>query len=435
MADYKKLAAEVIENLGGKENISYLSHCITRLRFIVKDASKINVKAIENIDGVMGYATAGEQKQVIIGAGVNSAFLAVKEIIGDTTEVDSEQIKENLDAKKPGVVNTVIEVLSSIIAPVVPAFCAGGMIKVLLLLLSTLGLCTGEEAATSARRFKTDMGLAIIVGASLLYPDFAALVNGGEALTFLHIPVPMYSYSASIFPALLGVLFLSYVYRFFDRMIKIDTLKAILVPMLSILVAVPVTFLAIAPLATWLANGLAVIFQFLFDTVGPAAGLIIGALMPVMTLTGLHQSLSPLELTEITTFGYSRVLAIEFFHNVAEAGSALGTAVFHKDKKMKAVAAQTGVTALIGVSEPALYGVMVKEKSSMLAACAGNGIGAFLGVLLSVKGYAFVWPNIFSIPSFLGPNLVHDLICLLVCYAITFASAFLLVPVFRKIVK
>lgn len=456
MADYKKLAAEVIENLGGKENISYLSHCITRLRFIVKDASKINVKAIENIDGVMGYATAGEQKQVIIGAGVNSAFHAVKEIIGDSTEVDSEQIKENLDAKKPGVVNTVIEALSSIIAPVVPAFCAGGMIKVLLLLLSTLGLCTGEEgacillgyaadaifyflpiaiAATSARRFKTDMGLAIIVGASLLYPDFAALVNGGEALTFLHIPVPMYSYSASIFPALLGVLFLSYVYRFFDRMIKIGTLKAILVPMLSILVAVPVTFLAIAPLATWLANGLAVIFQFLFDTVGPVAGLIIGALMPVMTLTGLHQSLTPLELTEITAFGYSRVLAIEFFHNVAEAGSALGTAVFHKDKKMKAVAAQTGVTALIGVSEPALYSVMVKEKSSMLAACAGNGIGAFLGVLLSVKGYAFVWPNIFSIPSFLGPNLVHDLICLLVCYAITFASAFLLVPVFRKIVK
>lgn len=108
MADYKKLAAEVIENLGGKENISYLSHCITRLRFIVKDASKINVKAIENIDGVMGYATAGEQKQVIIGAGVNSAFHAVKEIIGDSTEVDSEQIKENLDAKKPGVVNSTV---------------------------------------------------------------------------------------------------------------------------------------------------------------------------------------------------------------------------------------------------------------------------------------------------------------------------------------
>lgn len=456
MADYKKLAAQVVENLGGKENISYLSHCITRLRFKVKDPSKINVAAIQSIDGVMGYATAGDQKQIIIGAGVSSAFLEVKALIGDISEVDSEQIPENLDSKKPGPVMKVIEVLSSVIAPVVPAFCAGGMIKVLLLLLPTLGLCTGEEGAcillgyaadaifyflpiaisvTSAKRFKTNMSLAVIVGASLIYPDFVALVNGGEALSFLHIPVPMYSYSATIFPALLGVLLLSYVYRFFDRIIKADTLKAILVPMLSILIAVPVTFLAIAPLATWLADGLSIIFQFLFDTVGPVAGLVIGALMPIMTLTGLHQSLSPLELTELTTYGYSRVIAIEFFHNVAEAGAALGTAVFHKDKKMKAIAAQTGVTALIGVSEPALYGVMVKERSSMLAACAGNGIGAFFGVLLAVKGYAFVWPNIFSIPSFLGPNLVHDLICLLVCYAITFASAFFLVPVFRKLVK
>ena len=154
-----------------------------------------------------------------------------------------------------------------------------------------------------------------------------------------------------------------------------------------------------------------------------------------MTLTGLHQSLAPLEILEITEFGGSLVLAIEFWHNLAEAGAALGTSFFTKDKKMKTIAAETGLTAFVGVSEPALYAVMVKERASMLAAMIGNGIGGFLGVLFGIKGHAFVWPNIFAIPSFLGSNAGRDLTMLLVAAVATFVSAFLLVPVMNKVLN
>ncbi len=457
MKDIKKSAAEIIENIGGVENVRSLSHCITRLRFVVNDDSKINREAIENIEGVKGFAVSGDQRQVVIGADVEDVFREIEKTYGSQMNIDSELVDPAADSSSGGSVGSrIVDTLSGIIAPIIPAFCAAGMLKVLLVLLSTVGICTGEEgwwtllwfvgdvaffflpilvAMSAARRFRVDQGLALIVAGALVYPDFVNMVNAGEQLMFFGIKVPMYSYSSTIFPALLGVLLLSYVYRFFNRIIRIEALKSILVPMLSVLVTSVITFMVIAPLANWGANILAVVFQWLMNTVGPIGGLVIGALMPVMTLTGLHQSLAPLEIIEITEFGGSLVLAIEFWHNLAEAGSALGTAFFTKDKKMKTIAAQTGLTAFVGVSEPALYAVMVKERASMAAAMIGNGIGGFLGVLFAIKGYAFVWPNIFAIPSFLGADAGRDLIMLLIAAAATFVSSFLLVPVMNKVLK
>ena len=457
MKDIKKSAAEIIENIGGVENVRSLSHCITRLRFVVNDDSKINKEAIENVEGVKGYAVSGDQRQVIIGADVEDVFRQIEKDYGSKMNIDSdlvdaaEETKGNVSFGKK-----IVDTLSGIIAPIIPAFCAAGMVKVLLVLLSTIGICTGEEgwwtllwfvgdvafyflpilvAISAARRFKVDQGLALIVAGALVYPDYVNMVNAGEQLTFFGLNVPMYGYASTIFPALLGVLLLSYVYRFFNRVIKVEALKSILVPMLSVIVTSVVTFIVIAPLANWGANLLAIVFQWLMDTVGPIGGLVIGALMPVMTLTGLHQSLAPLEILEITEFGGSLVLAIEFWHNLAEAGAALGTSFFTKDKKMKTIAAETGLTAFVGVSEPALYAVMVKERASMLAAMIGNGIGGFLGVLFGIKGHAFVWPNIFAIPSFLGSNAGRDLTMLLVAAVATFVSAFLLVPVMNKVLN
>ena len=157
--------------------------------------------------------------------------------------------------------------------------------------------------------------------------------------------------------------------------------------------------------------------------------------MPIMALTGLHQSLTPVEIFEMASAGYSLILPIELFHNFAEAGSTLGTAVSTKDVELKATAYQTGVTALVGVSEPALYSVAVKNRRTTISVMIANGLGGFFGVLFGIKGYAFVWPNIFSIPSFLGTDLTHDLIMLILCLAITFLTGFILPIILEKVIS
>ena len=464
MTDWNKTAEAIIENLGGVENITNLSHCITRLRFTLKDDSKANVQAIKNIDGVLGYNLQGTQHQVIIGPAVENAFQAVTKLVGDKVNVTKEMVDaekadaealENAKGKKWGV-KPAIDALTAILSPIIPAYCAAGMLKVVLLMLTSFHLATGEEGAyvflnmvgdvafyflpiivavSAAKRFKVDLGLAAIVGGALLYPDFVSMVANGEQATFFGLNIPMVKYSSSIFPALLGVWLLSYVYRFFNKLIKNDAVRLMLVPVLSILVTVPVNMLLIAPLATWGANLLTGAFTWMMTHIGPIAGLVIGFLLPVMTLTGLHRALGPMEILEVSTYGYSRCLAIELYHNFAEAGAAFGCSVFTKDKKMKAVAATTGAEAFIGVSEPALYGVMVNDRAAMLSAMIGNGIGGFLGVLLNVKMYAFVWPNVFEIPTVMGDGGVPFLLAGLVAIAGAFVSSFLLYPALNKVLN
>lgn len=443
----KKLAKAIVELLGGKDNITNCVHCVTRLRFNLLDDSKIDREAIEKLDGVLGITEQGGQFQVIIGASVEEVFNEVQPLLGNKTSLEEQGTKKKFTPK------IIVDVLTSIIAPIIPALCAAGMMKVILLLLTTLKVCSGTEGAyqvfdiisgvtfyflpilvamSSAKRFKVDQGLAICVAGALLYPTFVDMVAKGQALSFFSMNVPLYSYSSTIFPALFGVILLSYVNRFWDKVIKWNTIKLLLVPMLSLGVTIPLTLLFLAPLGNWGGEILGIGLRWMIETIGPFAGLIIGFLMPLMVLTGLHQSLTPIELVELSTYGYSMLLPIEFFHNLAESGAALGTAVISKDKEFKALAAQTGVTAFMGVSEPALYTVMVKDRFAMLSAMIGNGVGGGLSILFSLKLFAFVWPNIFSIPTFLGgKSLTSNLILLLICIVATFAVSFVFPTIFK----
>lgn len=444
----KEIVAIIINALGGQENIANYTHCVTRLRFNLIDEKKADIKQLESIEGVLGTTIQGGQYQVIIGTAVKEYFEEVNvQLAGISANKGNDIEKQKFSIMR------ILDVLTSIIAPVIPAFCASGMLKCIVLLLSTTGILHGDEgiyvmldfmsdvafyflpvliAMSSAKRFKVDQGLAVCVAGALLYPNFVNLVNEGGALHIFGWNVPMYSYASTIFPALFGVLLLSYVYRFFDSIIRIEAVKLLLVPLLSLLITIPVTFLLLAPLGNWGSILLSDVFSWLIVTFGPFAGLLIGFLVPIMTLTGLHQSLSPIELVELTSVGYSIIIPLEFFHNLAEAGAAFGTAVSTKDKKLKAIALQTGFTAFIGVSEPALYTVMVKNKFSLLSAMIANGIGGFFGVLFGVKCFAFVWPNIFSIPSFLGDG-ISSLWLLLLCAGITFCVGFVLPIVFKKV--
>ena len=453
MMNKEQLVKDIIDHIGGSDNVEHITHCITRLRLNLKDDSKINVQAIEELDGVLGYTLQGNQHQIIIGTAVKEVYDTFIKIAGIK---EGESGNKELTKNKKFGVQTILDVLTSIISPIIPAFCAAGMMKVVLLFLTTLGLCNGSEGAyvffnmmadvafyflpvligiSTAKRFNVDMWMGACIGASLLYPDFVNMVTNGDSLSVFGIHMPMYTYASTIFPALLGVILLSYVNRFLNKLVRIDSIRLIVVPLLSFGITVLITFWVLAPLGNGGAMLLGDAFTWMLNTIGPLAGLIIGFLMPVLTLTGLHQSLTPVEILEMTTKGFSVILPIEFLHNLAEAGSTFGTALSTKDKRLKTIDSQTAFTAFVGISEPALYGVMVRNKISMFGAMLGNGVAAFLGVLLRVKGYAFVWPNIFSIPSFLGENILRDLIALVSCGFIGFAVAFLVPFLYNKFIS
>lgn len=448
----QETSKKIIEYLGGKENIATYTHCATRLRFNLHNAEKADMDAIKGLDGVLGAAYQGGQHQVIIGPDVAKYYQEVEQLIGDSNKA-AAIVDENLDdGKKKGIVSLILDTLTSILSPIIPAFCAAGMLKVVLLTLVSLGVISDASATyavfnnisdvafyflpflvavTSARRFKVNEGLAIIVAGALLYPSFVNAVSAGEGMSIFGVSIPMYSYSSTIFPALLGVWLLSYVYKLFDKIISYGPIKLLLVPLLSIIVTVPLVYLVVAPLGNWGSEIIGGGIEWMLNTLGPIAGLVIGFFYPILVLTGLHQGMSAIQIMEVSTYGYTILLAVALFHNFAEAGASFGVAFASKDKQMKSIAAETGVTAFIGVTEPALYTVMTNDRYAMLSSMIGCAAGGFFSLLFGLRGYAYVWPNLFSIPSFIGPE--SPLVSLVITLLITLAVSFIMPSIFVKL--
>lgn len=447
----QKTSSDIIAYLGGKHNIVSYTHCATRLRFRLRDGAKADTDAIKQLKGVLGCAYQAGQHQVIIGPEVDVYYQEIEKLIGDVAKAEAP-VEENRKEEKKGIVSMLLDTLTSILSPIIPAFCAAGMLKVVLLTLVSTKMIADTSptyivfnnisdiafyflpflvAVSAAKRFRVNEGLAVIVAGALLYPSFVSAVSGGETLSIFGLNIPLYTYSSTIFPALLGVLLLSYVYRFFDKVITYGPIKLLVVPLLAICVSVPLIYLVVAPLGNWGSELLAGGIEWMLNTLGPIAGLVIGFFYPLLVLTGLHQGMSAIQIMEVSTYGYTILLAIALFHNFAEAGASLGVAFASKDKQMKSIAAETGVTAFVGVTEPALYTVMTNDRYAMLSAMIGCAAGGFFSLLFGLRGYAYVWPNLFSIPSFIGPE--SPLVSLILTLAITMGVAFIMPTVFVKL--
>ncbi|HJG27196.1 MAG TPA: PTS transporter subunit EIIC, partial [Subdoligranulum variabile] len=300
--DNRKVAQQVIEHLGGKENITNALHCVTRLRFNVKEDAKVNGAAIEAIDGVMGMQIKNGQYQIIIGPMVADVFLEVEDLLGHS---GSEAPKTRM--------GNVLDIITGIFSAILPALVAGGMLKGILAMLEAMGMSSGGGtwtvfsvisdvpfyflpfllAVSAARKFKVNEYLGLCVAGALMYPTFVDAVGAAEnPFSFLGITIPVFSYASSVFPVVLGVGLLAIVYHFVDRFIP-DVLKMVVVPMVSLVVTIPVTYLVLAPLGNYgglaLANGIV----WLFSALGPVAGFLLGFFMPLIVLCGMHQSTSP----------------------------------------------------------------------------------------------------------------------------------------------
>lgn len=433
-------AKEIIRLVGGKDNVKELFHCVTRLRFYMKDNKKVNLNEIKKIDGVLGAQYSTDQLQIIIGDRVEDVYNEIIKIIGF---VHSE---ETLKQKKRFQVSGLFETLAAIFLPVVPALAGTGMLKgIIIILTSYCGVSSKAEtiqvlniasdcvfyflpflmAWSAAKRFDTNIPIALALAGILLYPTMTAgLAAKASPIHFLGLPIPFPKYASSSIPIILSVWVLSYVYPLVDRIIP-KVLRLVFTPMFVILVMLPLELVAIAPAANYLGQGLAYIVTTLFKVSPILAGAVVGSTRPLVVLTGMHLSLGAICLQNLATYGYDTLLPINTMGTLAMAGAAFGTWFKSRKEETKSVSMSAGISAIIGITEPTIYGVLLKFRNTLIATMIGGGIaGAFVAFF---KGTASAYANscILSLPLFFGPALIY--VC--IGMAMAFVIAFVLVNV------
>lgn len=442
--DQKKVALDVLKNLGGKENIVEAWHCITRLRFQVKDKTKVNVSAIKKIDGAIDAQFAGEQFQIVIGNQVIKVYDALMEEIGGAVKGNPT----NKMKQKP--LESLMDAIAGIFTPILPAIIGAGLIKGIMAALTAFSWIdvAGNEyfilnmisdaafyflpflvANSAAKKFKVNEYLSLALAGVLLYPAFIELVGEVTSLSFLGIPVQVLNYSSSVIPIILSVWLMSYVYKLVDRFIP-AVVKIIFTPLLVLLIMAPISLIAIAPLGNMVGVLLERFFAMLFETVGPLAGVLMGGLLSVIVITGMQHTFTPSTLSNLGSIGYDTVLLpMSLVSNLGQCGATLAVAIKAKNAKTKSVAYSAAISAVFGITEPAIYGVTLRYKKPFYAALVGGAVGGGIFGLFTVKAFAFGIPGITAIPSYIEQgtsNFMWAIIGMVASFVVSFVGTMLL---------
>lgn len=448
--DYTALAQTIIDKVGGEDNVNSLIHCATRLRFNLKDEVKADTESLNNTPGVINVVQSGGQYQIVIGPEVASVF---KAITAQANFSVGEEAPQEEDDK--GKVAKVLDTIAGMFVPIVPVMAGAGMIKVINSLSLMFGWLTPEDntfkflsifgdtifyflpvilAASAAKKFKTNQYLAMAIGASLISPTFVAMVGAareaGTGLDFLSLPVTLANYSSSVIPIILAVWFLSYVEPVVTKYTP-AILRIFLAPMVTLLIVMSATFLFIGPLGTWMGDGLNALVSMLNGVAPWLVPMLIGATSPLLVMTGMHYGIIPIGINMLATKGIDTVAGPGMMvSNIAQGGAALAVAFKTKDKPLKALSISTGISAVLGITEPVLYGVNLKYKRPLYAAMIGGGVaGLYLGIM-GVGRFAQVPPGLLSLPSYFSaefPNvIVHAGIGCAIAFVVAFVASFIL---------
>ncbi|MDQ0207305.1 beta-glucoside-specific PTS transporter subunit IIABC [Alkalicoccobacillus murimartini] len=455
MSKYKEIAEKVLGNVGGASNVDQAWHCITRLRFNLHDKGKVDMESIKRIDGVLGAQFSGDQFQVIVGNKVSDVFAELEPMVEGGGSGSGGEKK----GEKQGIVSATMDFISGVFTPILPALAGAGLLKGFLALFVTLGWMNnagdtyailnaiGDSvfyflpfflAVSAARKVKTNEYLALIIAGTLMYPTFIDAANGITDVTSFSIfglsfiSIPVLNYSSSVVPIILAVLLLKYVYNAVKKVIP-SVVSLMFSPMITFLIVLPITLWLIGPLGTNLGEGLSTIFVYLFDVAGPVAGLLLGGFMPLIIMTGMHYAFVPIAIQNINNNGTDTFLQpMMFISNLAQAGASFGVAVRSKNKAMKQLAVSSGISAMIGITEPAMYGVNMKLKKPFIYAMISSGIlGAFAG-WYGFKAFALGGlVGVFSIPVFADPSgATAPLVIALILFVLSLVIPFILTMVF-----
>nr|WP_321291716.1 PTS transporter subunit EIIC [uncultured Trichococcus sp.] len=437
---YKVMIDEILKKVGDKENINSLSHCMTRLRVVVKDDSKVNVDGIKKIDGVIDCIHKNDQYQIVIGPKVTDVYKEFSEYIdmkNDDPNTESEQSQE-----KKSIINRIFDTIASVFIPLIGVLAGSGMIRALLIVLSQGGVLQATSqtykllymfsdsvfyfmpiilAFTAAKRFKCDPFLAVVLGGVLLHPTFTTLVTAGEPLNLIGLPVTLASYSNTFLPILMIVYLQSLVEKFIQKICP-KIVAIFLVPMLVILIVAPIGLIVLGPIGEILGKSIAFGLGWLDIKYSWLVPALMGTFFPLLVLTGTHHGLFSAQLIQFNSVGYGTIyIPGAMSANMATAGAVLAVALRSKNKETKSIALSSGVSAICGITEPALYGINVKLKTPLIATMIGGGVAGLFAGITRVKTFALGGTNIFSLPIYINEENNFLLACAMILIAITVA--------------
>ncbi|MFJ5329979.1 beta-glucoside-specific PTS transporter subunit IIABC [Pectobacterium versatile] len=445
--DYKQTASRIIEHLGGAPNIISLFHCITRLRFSLKDVNKVDRNALENLDGVMGINLSGDQFQVIIGGKVAQVCQAIfDELPHVQINNDAESETSGEKSKKRNPISAAFEIISGIFSPIIPAIAGAGILKGLLSLVISFGWVANTNqtylilsaigdgvfyfipmvlAFSAGQKFGANPFVSVALAATLFHPTITTLLKSGQPVEFLGFGVSPVSYASSVIPIVISVWLLSYVERFISKYMP-SALRMMFVPLLSLLIVAPIMLILIGPAGIFIGNSLSGGIIWLVDNMGPLAGVIVGGTLSLMIITGMHYVLVPIIINNISRLGYDPFKIIMYVANFGQAGAAFGVFLRSRNKKIKSLALSTSFSALMGVTEPAMYGVNIRFKRPFAAALIGGACGGGFALALGVKAYAYALSGIPGLPALVGPTFGWALVSLAISFTVAAVITFLI---------
>lgn len=434
--DYSITAKALVKELGGDENIVNVTHCATRLRFILKDAQKVNKETVSKIPGVITVVEAGGQYQVVIGNHVQDAYKEVLKLVA------IEEGGGGKSGQKAGVVSRIIDVISSIFAPFLYTLAACGILQGILGVLLALNVMDDTMgtykilnfiswtaftflpvliAVTASKKFKLNEFIGIVIACALVCPDYIAMVNAGEGLTFLGLRVQMLSYTSSVIPIILSIWVASYVARFFERILP-TVIRNLFTPMFTVAIMVPLTLLVFGPFGNAIGGTIGDVYNFLYNLNPIVAGVVVGGFWQVLVIFGVHWGITPVTVGNYAALGYDTFTGLQGSAVFSQAGAALGVFFKTKDKEMKQVALPASITAIFGITEPAVYGVTLRYKTPMICACIAGAAGGGIAGGFHAFSWAYNMPGIATIPAFFKEgytmNFVGYLISILVSFVL-----------------
>ncbi|KAA8782872.1 PTS system beta-glucosides-specific IIC component [Paenibacillus sp. 4624] len=422
--DKQQLSKDILKLVGGEENIDQVTHCMTRLRFNLNDNKKADKETLKNTPGVMGVMENGGQFQVIIGNDVPKVYNALVGNMSKGANAGSSTASTGPKQKR-NPISALFDFISGVFTPILPAITGAGMIKGIVAILVAFGWLSDKSstyvilsaigdgafyflpiilAISAAKKLGSNMYIGAALAAGIMHPTITALLAEGNS-SFAGIKVVAATYSSTVIPIVIAIWIASYVEKAVDR-ITHSSVKLIVVPTVTLLIMVPLTLIAIGPLGSIIGNGMSGGIAWLFENASILASILIGGTMSLLIITGMHYALLPIIVGSMTTLGYDFIIPLMLAANWAQAGGAIGVGLRSKNGQTKSLAYSTGLTAFMGITEPAMYGVNMRYKKPFIAALIGGAIGGgFMGI---VKVKAFVLTGLVGLPglaAFISPSI------------------------------
>lgn len=442
--DNHKTALQILDGVGGKENVSGLTHCFTRLRFVLKDKGKASKDKVSSIEGVIQVVEASGQFQVVLGNKVEAIYDEIMPLLGTTDSQNEEH------DNKVGIGTKILNIVTAIFTPTVPAITASGMLKGILAVAALIGLNVYHVdiktfntyiilnaasdalfyfmpvilARSAAKVFKTNEYIAMTLGATLCYPTLVELMTGNKAVTLFGIGITKANYVSSVVPIIIAVFVLAYVEKFVKKIMP-DVLKIIMVPTLSLLIMVPATLMIFGPIGIYIGNAVNWAYHYIMNLSPILLGAFIGGIWCVLVIFGAHRAIVPIGINDVAKTGRQNLLAFAGAANFSQAGAALGVFFKTKNKNLKTVAASATVTALFGITEPAIYGANLRLKKPMVYAVISGALGGALMGWGGSYGNAFANQGVLTIPVYASAG-TKAFVCYILGCLIAFGGACIL---------